>query len=278
MFATLLGLVIGLGALALGFGLIEHCWPAIRRQRSSRLRPGTGTDLAWFFWDPLVNKTLGLVSVVITVAAVALLFGVHPDGPSLRAFVRRNELLAGQPAWLQVLELFVLFDLIGYWSHRFFHRRAFLWRFHAVHHSSMELDWLSSVRVHPVNEIGQRVAQAVPLVLLGFDARLVAGFVPFLTLYAILLHANVPWGYGPLRYLVASPRFHRWHHTSEQEGLDRNFAGMFPWMDALFGTLYLPEGRQPARFGVLGETIPEGLLQQLLYPFRRRRPAVAPQT
>jgi sterol desaturase/sphingolipid hydroxylase (fatty acid hydroxylase superfamily) len=119
-----------------------------------------------------------------------------------------------------------------------------------------------------VNEIGTRVIQALPLLLFGFNATLLGAYVPLLTFYAIGLHANVPWDFGPLRYVIASPVFHRWHHTSEREGLDRNFAGAFPWLDALFGTLYMPRGRQPVEFGVLGEQVPEGLWRQLLYPWR----------
>jgi len=76
-----------------------------------------------------------------------------------------------------------------------------------------------------------------------------------------------------LRYVLASPAFHRWHHTTEQEGLDRNFAGLFPFIDVLFGTFYMPRGRQPAAFGILQDEVPAGLLRQLAYPFRTPRSA-----
>jgi sterol desaturase/sphingolipid hydroxylase (fatty acid hydroxylase superfamily) len=98
----------------------------------------------------------------------------------------------------------------------------------------------------------------------------VAAFVPVLTLYALFLHADVDWSFGPLRYVIASPVFHRWHHTSEEEGLDRNFAGMFPFIDVIFGTFYMPRGRAPERFGLVRDDVPDGLLAQLWYPFRRR--------
>src|ERR1051325_1176695 len=150
------------------------------------------------------------------------------------------------------------------------HPRGTLCLFHAVHHSSTDLDWLSSVRVHPVNEALQRAIEATPLLLLGFSTGAFAAYVPFLTLYAIMLHANVSWSFGPLRYVLASPTFHRWHHTSEREGLDRNFAGLLPVYDWLFGTLYLPRGARPSRFGVIDLTAPAGLPAQLLWPFRRR--------
>jgi sterol desaturase/sphingolipid hydroxylase (fatty acid hydroxylase superfamily) len=53
--------------------------------------------------------------------------------------------VARQPRIAQGAELLVLSDLIGYWMHRLFHREP-LWKFHAIHHSSEELDWLSATR------------------------------------------------------------------------------------------------------------------------------------
>ena len=105
---------------------------------------------------------------------------------------------------------------------------------------------------------------------MGFNGVALAAFVPFLTFYALLLHANLNWSYGRFGYILASPVFHRWHHTSEAEGLDKNFAGLFPFIDAVFGTLYLPRGRQPERFGLVDDDVPDGLLGQLAYPFRKR--------
>jgi len=32
----------------------------------------------------------------------------------------------------------------GYWGHRLSHTVPFLWRFHAVHHSIDEMDWLAN--------------------------------------------------------------------------------------------------------------------------------------
>ena len=141
-----------------------------------------------------------------------------------------------------------------------------LWKFHAIHHSSRDLDWLSASRLHPVNEVVTKLAQVVPLYLLGFRGEALASVVPILTFWAIFIHANVRWDFGPLRYVIATPRFHRWHHTSEEEGLDKNFAGLFPWIDLLFGTFYMPN-RQPVTFGVRDD-VPTGLLGQLAYPFR----------
>ena len=75
------------------------------------------------------------------------------------------------------------------------------------------------------------------------------------------------------RYVVASPVFHRWHHTTEAQGLDKNFAGLLPLWDVLFGTLHLPADQRPTVFGLVGTPVPEGFWRQLTYPFHRRLPS-----
>ncbi|MCC6385833.1 MAG: sterol desaturase family protein [Dehalococcoidia bacterium] len=269
MVARLVVLVAVLAVLSVVFGVLEWLWPSVRGQR--RRRPGLGTDIAWWFWDPLVNKTISFIGVVAVVVPIALVLTAGMEGDTLKAKLEARETwLSAQPLWLQSLQLLVLFDVLGYWSHRAFHRVEMLWRYHAVHHSSRELDWLSAVRVHPVNELGTRVVQSVPVVVLGYDTSLVAAFVPLLAFYAIGLHANLRWNFGWFKYVIASPVFHRWHHTTELEGLDRNFAGMFPVLDVVFGTLYFPKDRQPLEFGILGDLVPDNLLRQIAYPWKAR--------
>ena len=173
---------------------------------------------------------------------------------------------------MQIIEFLVLADLLAYWAHRAHHKFEKLWRTHAVHHSSTDLDWLSSVRVHPLNDALQTTAIAAPLLLLGFSPTTLAAYLPFLTLYAIALHANVSWGYGPLRFLVSSPAFHRWHHSMEPDALNKNFAGLFPAFDLLFGTLYLPKDKRASQFGVVDASVPSGFVGQLT--LRRAKPAL----
>jgi sterol desaturase/sphingolipid hydroxylase (fatty acid hydroxylase superfamily) len=165
--------------------------------------------------------------------------------------------VGGLPVWAQTVTVLVAGDFIGYWAHRWFHGPR-LWRFHAVHHSSEEVDWLSSVRLHPINDIGGRLLRAVPFAVLGFSPTVIAAYIPFLTFHALLLHANVKWTFGPLRYVISSPVFHRWHHSSELEAVGKNFSGLFPVWDVLFGTFYMPARQQPLTFGAPQAEVPEG--------------------
>lgn len=258
-------LVVG-GALA----LLERLFPALpgRRLWNAESR----TNLAYWFFSPLVTKAIAKGVTAVLVVALVLALG-RKLGPGL---AEGYGPLARQPLALATLELLLVGDFVGYWVHRAFHAPR-LWPFHAVHHSSRELNWFAAVRVHPVNDVLNRAAQALPIVALGLPFKALALYVPFLTLYGVLLHANVGWSFGPLRYLIASPCFHRWHHTVEAEGLNKNFAGLFPFIDLAFGTFHMPRGEQPRRFGVTGTEVPAGFLAQLAFPFSRpRAPASRP--
>jgi len=185
---------------------------------------------------------------------------------AMQAWLARPTWISAQPRWAQLVLALLFGDLLGYVAHRLFHRgRA--WRFHAVHHSSPGLDWLSSVRLHPLNEVGSRLLVVVPLALLGFKPLQMAAVPVATALYALLLHADVSWDFGPLRGVLASPAFHRWHHAAGPAARDRNFAGLFAFWDVLFGTYHLPRGARPERLGV-DEAVPRGVLAQLVWPFR----------
>jgi sterol desaturase/sphingolipid hydroxylase (fatty acid hydroxylase superfamily) len=264
---TLVSLVAGLAVLSAAFWLLERWRPSVAGQRRNPKQ--TRTDLAYWFFTPLVTRFVTRIAVGVVFVVIAVSQGVTFD--DLRQTITTRRTWASTlPAWVQIPLILLLADLLAYWSHRVFHSR-WLWPFHAIHHSSKTVDWLSSVRLHPVNDVVSRIVQVLPLYWMGFNGRVLAGFLPFLTLYALLLHANVRWTYGRFRYFAASPAFHRWHHTSEEEGLDKNFAGLFPFIDLAFGTFYMPADRQPQRFGITNDDVPEGLLGQLVYPFRSRR-------
>jgi sterol desaturase/sphingolipid hydroxylase (fatty acid hydroxylase superfamily) len=151
--------------------------------------------------------------------------------------------------------------------HRLFHGRA-LWKFHAVHHSSPNVDWLSAARFHPINIILYSTAMNALVYTLGFSPEAWAILVPFNTLYSPLVHANLNWDYGPFKYVLASPVFHRWHHTHPKEGGNKNFAPTFPFLDIIFGTFYMPKDKAPLVFGTPYDPIPETFLGQMVYPFR----------
>ena len=258
---------VSLVVLALALGFIE------RRRPGTPLRPRrwreTVTDLTYWFLGPTLIRPL-VQAIVITTAAIAAfaLTGARDPDAIVGAFSSHSP-IGQQPVWLQAIELLVLWDLLGYWIHRAFHRGAG-WRVHAIHHGSERLDWLAAVRVHPLDELVSILVRALPLFLLGFRFDVLAAAAPAFALYALLLHANVGWDFGPLRRVIASPAFHRWHHAADPEARDCNFAGLLPLWDIVFGTFHLPRGRLPAATGA-DVPIPEGFFQQLRHPWGAAR-------
>jgi sterol desaturase/sphingolipid hydroxylase (fatty acid hydroxylase superfamily) len=147
-----------------------------------------------------------------------------------------------------------------------------MWRFHAIHHSSKALDWIAGSRAHIVEDVVVRGFILVPMMLV-FPMNINVAYLFFVTLHATWTHCN----FGPtikwLEPFLILPRFHHWHHTSQEEAIDRNFAIHFPWIDRIFGTYYFPEDKWPDTYGLANEYIPRGFWAQAFYPFIRRQAA-----
>ena len=271
---TLITVLIGFIVLAGIFFLIERVFG--RGKKQPFFRRGWLTDFFWLVGTPLLTKQILKYLFVLPASLLVIARVTSVEALQMRTY-QGYGFIAAQPIWLQAVEIYVLVDFIGYWTHRLFHTGKW-WPFHAVHHSSEDLDWLGSVRVHPVNDFVNKLAQAAPLLLIGFNPYVTLSTAPFFTFYAIFLHANVNWDFGPLRSVVASPVFHRWHHSKDREAWDKNFAGLFPLWDRFFGTYYMPQGRWPENFGI-EEPMPKGVLGQLWSPFaalRHKKEAVLP--
>ena len=177
--------------------------------------------------------------------------------------------IASQPFWLQLLEIMFLTDLVQYWVHRTFHRVPFLWRFHAVHHSARTLDWLAGSRMHFIEIIFLRGLTVIPMHILGFEQAVIYTYLIIVYLYATYIHANLKFDIEWLKPIIVTPRFHHWHHGIEKEAIDVNFSIHFPLFDKLFGTYYMPKGKWPSGYGIVGHPVPSGYLRQFAYPFSK---------
>ena len=178
--------------------------------------------------------------------------------------------VAAQPVWLQFLEILLAADFVTYWVHRAFHQLPWLWHFHAIHHSSTQMDWLAGSRIHIVDALVTRSLAFIPIFVLGFSQAALVAYVVFVSFHAVYIHSNTRWRFPVLRWLIATPEYHHWHHTSDEEGIDKNFAAFLPLWDKLFGTAHLP-AHWPKKYGTVKFQPPESYLGQLAYPFRRKR-------
>ena len=243
--------------LSMLFVPLERLWP-LRRQ--SVFRGGWTTDALYLFFSHLLVQ----LSTLLTLLPARTIFSwaVHPS-------VQRA--VQAQPAPLQFMECVFVADFTEYWVHRWFHRSRWLWDFHAVHHSSTHMDWLAGSRLHIVDVVLTRGLTFVPLFLLGFDTGPLYAYLVFVSLHAVFIHANVSWRFPRwMETLVVTPRFHHWHHGAETAAIDKNFAVHLPWIDRMFGTYYAPENQWPKEYGIAGNPVPDGYLEQLSYPIVKR--------
>jgi sterol desaturase/sphingolipid hydroxylase (fatty acid hydroxylase superfamily) len=230
---------------------------------------GLATDLCYWIFVPIFTR---YIRIWVTVLVTIWLFHIS-DGMKISEFYEHGHgPLSHLPLWLQAIGYLVATDFVLYWIHRGFHR-GFLWKYHAVHHASEDLDWISASRFHPVNlALGTGLVDVVAL-LCGISPDIFLVIGPFNIITSCMVHANLNWTFGPLRAVFVSPVFHRWHHASAV--CDKNFASTFSLWDVMFGTYHMPAGELPGGYGIDDKAMPEGLMPQLLYPLLQREPVAA---
>lgn len=231
----------------------ELALPRTREQKT--LRKNWSMDTVYAVLGGMLS--LGGYILVITIGVVC--FAPYVPAPLKQA-------MASQHIILQVVEIALISDLWYYFMHRLCHRVPILWRFHAIHHSIEDMDWLAAHRVHPVDQVlTSGIARVLPI-LLGFSSGAFAAYTFLLGWHSLLKHSNVKIGFGPFSRLIASPTFHHWHHANEKHAYDKNFAGVFPFLDIWFGTALINEAHGPEVYGV-DDPLPEGFSAQLITPF-----------
>ena len=255
---SLLAAAWALAWLAAIFIPLEWARPRWPRQR--RLRSGLATDLAFFAGQHLLFGALVVACVSALISWLPL-----PEG-----LLELQASFAEWPLWLRAIVVIVLGDLSMYWGHRWQHSSSFLWRFHAIHHSSEKLDFVAAHREHPLDGLYTQLFMNLPAIMLGLSFEGLLGLVAFRGLWATFIHSNVSIPLGPLAFVFGSPQHHHLHHLRGRDV--GNYANLAPWIDWLFGTHVHARADLQADADALGldEPAPRSYLGLLAWPFTPR--------
>jgi len=249
-------MLLDLLLMAVIFVPIEMVFP--KNLNQSKFHEEWRTDLVYFVISHLFIQFFG----TITQLPARTFFGWIGLG-NLHHWVQQL------PFVIELLFAFVVTDLFQYWAHRFFHSHHYLWRFHSVHHSTKNMDWLAGSRTHFVDIFVTRSMAFIPLYVFGFSEITFNTYIVFMAIHAVLIHANTRINFGFLKYIIATPQYHHWHHCEDPEHYGKNFATIFPFLDKIFGTYYLPGKEWPAGTGLHEAHFPKGYLKQMVYPFTK---------
>lgn len=248
-----------LAGLGLVFAVLSRLSPCNEGKPWWKKR-GLFTDLSYWIFVPLFLRYL---RIWVTVWLTMIIFHIT-DGQQIADFyLHGHGPLSVMPLWVQAIFYLVVSDFILYWIHRVFHV-GFAWKYHAVHHAPKDVDWTSAARFHPLNLALGTAAVDIGFLLAGISPDIFLVIGPFNIITSCMVHANLNWTFGPLRYVFVSPVFHRWHHSDIVH--DVNFASTFSLWDVMFGTAYMPQGQVPQSYGIDDAQMPEGLMPQLVYP------------
>jgi sterol desaturase/sphingolipid hydroxylase (fatty acid hydroxylase superfamily) len=136
---------------------------------------------------------------------------------------------------------FVVMDFGEYLFHRAQHAIPALWAMHSLHHSDPSFNITTTQRHFWLEPLIKTVTIWLAVGLLFKASPMIVSVYAIIKLYNFSEHSDVKVDYGWFDWLLASPLYHRTHHSSAPEHFDCNFAALLPIFDVLSGAYRRPD-------------------------------------
>ncbi len=149
------------------------------------------------------------------------------------------------------LVLFLIFEFIYYWQHRFDHKIRFFWLDHSVHHAITKMCLMTGLQKGWMRFF---VGAWIPWTLLyfmGVDANIIWALILGTSVYQFFLHTEIVPSLGWLELIFNTPSNHRVHHSQNELYVDKNFGGTLIIFDRIFGTYQAEVLQEPCRYGII---------------------------
>jgi sterol desaturase/sphingolipid hydroxylase (fatty acid hydroxylase superfamily) len=143
--------------------------------------------------------------------------------------------------WYGWLYALLAWDLSMWIWHYGAHKVRLLWCLHSPHHAPRNLN-MTVAWVHFFAEGYYSALVQVPLLmLLGVEPGMLVVLMAFEVTWGTFIHAGErsfrTGRFGPARFFIITPSYHRVHHARNPLYMDRNFCSLLPFWDWMFGTL-----------------------------------------
>jgi len=239
--------------LAICFVVLERFFPVINVNRTKNFRLDCIGMIFLLFFVGIARQTIFNTYVFFKLSAVPSVAWGEFSISSL---------------W-QISAAFIVSDFFMYWIHRGMHRWQILWRTHYWHHSIEELYWFSGLRSSFLHVFLFACSQIFVAFFLFQLTPLEAGIAFGIGVFCqFFTHANWNFNFGPLKYFIVTPAFHRIHHHEKISMRDRNFGVTLSIWDFLFSTYINPaDYSAKGKLGVPSASLP-GMIPVILRPHR----------
>ena len=175
-----------------------------------------------------------LINLFFTICTAIIGFGLAFLLLKSTDFVSQNKIglihFYDIPLFIQVLMSLLILDFGAYLVHFIEHKVPWMWKFHLVHHSDMNVDVTTGLRHHPGEIIFRITFTILSIYISGASIGMVMLYQSLSVLFAHITHANInlPKKVDNFISLIfVTPHMHKIHHHYKQPLTDTNYGNIF---------------------------------------------------